>query len=231
MPHKMRANPPPPGTAGSRTARTNAAMSTSWAGTAAATRSGGAAALTTAATPVIMAVMAMSLDGVSPAHRERKHVSAYACAPMAPRAGTRTCERARAGAPSRASSLLPWRMAAHWSQWAPSPERGGAGFEVAVVATSVASEAQTASRLRHRWKWHRLRAHTYSLIRQTRAQTRPYPATITGMCGARTEVLESKRGSPGSLNHRGARAARQLQHLRWQSPLPLSRPNMGTSVG
>ena len=115
------------------------------------------------------------------------------------REGTRTCERARAGAPSRASSLLPWRMAAHWSQWAPSPERGGAGFEVAVVATSVASEAQTASRLRHRWKWHRLRAHTYSLIRQTRAQTSPYPATIAGITGSCWGVVESKGSHMGFI--------------------------------
>ena len=52
-------------------------MSTSRSGTAgaAATRSGGAAAVMAAATPVIVAVTAMSLDGVSPAHRERKHVS------------------------------------------------------------------------------------------------------------------------------------------------------------
>ena len=40
----------------------------------------------------------------------------------------------------RTSSLLPRKMAAHWSQWAPSPRRGGAGFEEATVASSVASE-------------------------------------------------------------------------------------------
>ena len=42
--------------------------------------------------------------------------------------------------------------------------------------------------------------------------------------GAPVEIQISWQGSY-------PRAARQLQHLRWQSPLPLSRPKMGTSVG
>eukprot|EP00966_Prymnesium_polylepis_P192701 4466505-Prymnesium_polylepis.1 len=36
-------------------------------------------------------------------------------------------------------------MAAHWSQWAPSPRRCGAGFEEATVASSVGSERKAQS--------------------------------------------------------------------------------------
>ena len=64
---------------------------------------------------------------------------------------------------------------------------------------------------------------------QTHAKTIPYPATITGICGAGWDVLESKRGSPGSLNRHGAQPA--LQRRRRQSSLPLSMPKLGTAAG
>ena len=66
---------------------------------------------------------------------------------------------------------------------------------------------------------------------QMHAKTIPYPATITGICGAGWDVLESKRGSPGSLNRHGAQPARQLQRRRRQSSLPLSMPKLGTAAG
>ena len=56
-----------------------------------------------------------------------------------------TCGRAWAGVPSRTVSLLPRKMAAHWSQWAPSPWWGGAGSEEATVASSIASERKAQS--------------------------------------------------------------------------------------
>eukprot|EP00966_Prymnesium_polylepis_P320757 7377131-Prymnesium_polylepis.1 len=86
-------------------------------------------------------MMENSMEGATPAHRGRKQVSACVSAPMAPQAEVCMCGRARAGIPLRTSSLLPWKMAAHWSQWAPNPRRGGEGFEEAIVAYSSNSSS------------------------------------------------------------------------------------------
>ena len=93
----------------SRMARTDAATSTSRSGTVEVTGSGAAAAETAATTPMMTVLMPNSMDGATPAHRERKQVLACVCAPMTPRAEMRTCGWAGAGAPSLVSSLSPFR--------------------------------------------------------------------------------------------------------------------------
>lgn len=84
-----------------------------------------------------------------------------------------TCGRAWAGVPSRTVSLLPRKMAAHWSQWAPSPWWGGAGSEEATVASSIASERK---------------AQSDGLRSQTIARTFfNCPAKVNEVCSARCE--------------------------------------------
>ena len=75
-------------------------MSTRRSGAASASGFGAAAAVTAVTVAVMTAVTTVSMGGASPAHRERKQVSAYKCAPMAPRAEMRACGRVRAGVPS-----------------------------------------------------------------------------------------------------------------------------------
>ena len=218
-------------TARSRTARTNAAMSTSRSGTAAATRSGGAAALTAAATLVIVAVTAMSFGGVSPAHCERKHVSVTCVTLVATRAEMRTCGRARAGAPLRTSSLLPLRKAlrALFRGWGPSKRRARPPAQERMPSRDSRQHAIAPITLQ---MFLALPARMHVLVsKQTHAKTIPYPETITGICGAGWDVLESKRGSPGSLKCHGAQPARQLHRRRRQSSLPLPMPKLGTAAG
>ena len=71
---------------------------------------------------MMTAMAAVLMDEASPAHRERKQVSARVCVPLAPRAEMCTHGRARAGVPSHVSSLLPFRkvLRAQFRGWDPS---------------------------------------------------------------------------------------------------------------
>ena len=93
----------------------------------AAAKNGGRETATVATAAAMTAVAAVPMDGASPANRERKHVSAYKCAPMAPRAEMRTHGRVRAGIPSRASLFSPFKkiLRAQFRVWDPSERRAG----------------------------------------------------------------------------------------------------------
>ena len=89
--------------------------------------SGGAAAETAASASAMVVVTAASVNGAMAANRERKQVSAFTCAPTAPRAEMHTCGRAGAGAPLLTSSLLPLKMVlqARFRGRDPSKRRAG----------------------------------------------------------------------------------------------------------
>ena len=188
-----------------------------------------AATATTATVAAMTAVVAVSMDGASPAHCESK----------------RTCQHTRArrwlpcthvGRQGRAHLCA--RRRSCRGRWLPTgrseprPPEGWDGVQGgdsrhlcckrgATTASPSAPQVEFSSPAR---------AHVL-VIRQTRAQTSHYPTTTTGMCGARWDVLESKRASPGSLNRCGAQPARQLQRRRRQSSLPLPMPKLGTAAG
>ena len=123
---------------------TDTAASTHRSGIASAIRGDTAAAVTSAKTPVMMAVAVMSMDGASPAHREQKHVSAHMRArTMASRAQMRTCERAVAGVPSCRSSRSPLRKALQDRFGSRDPSKRRAGPHARVRTPSCDSRRRS----------------------------------------------------------------------------------------